>query len=845
MCSPRRLAALALLLVSLAAQAQDDPFQTIRTADWQSPQAKDAILTMIRDADGDAGKEAAIEAKLIAGLEDPATVLSGQYAITDLLWMIGTAKSVPAVSKLLAIPELTDVAIYALVNNPSADAAKALREAVGRASGAARIALVQALGERRDPAAVAVIKPLLGGDEATARAAAVALGMIGTKEAAEALGAAKPTEAVVRGLVRAGQMLLEAGDQKAAEAAFLNVMQASAPVPVMAAGLRGAAASGSSAALEMALTLARGRDLYLAKQGARVAAILPDPTTVAKFTAAYQSLAPEVQAVVLTALGDRGDQAAGALVVQALEAEAPEVRKAAIAASLEIGGPAAVEPLVVMAIGDDKEFKGLAHEALSRLAGTAVEEKILANAKAGQEAVRLEMIDLVAARPIRRGLALLLDVTKDENTKIATAAWKAVERMAGPADYDALVKLLLTLSPKGPRGAAESAVITCARRVGDAAKSTAPLLAGMPGADTDTAGSILNVLAAIGGEQAIGAVVAASQSDDDELHEIAVDILANAWQDSLALPRLLELAQGEDANESSLALRGYLRLLREDGKLKDEDKLAKLEAILPLCDKTARKKQVLSVLRAIRLPRSATLAAAYLDDAELVEDASGAIFELAGPVEVNKKKLPAVTGAEVDAAVAKARKARGEGLPEAWVDGALGEVKSVGSVSFKDGRYTVLAAGGDIWGSADQGHLLYRSAKGDVSLVCRVNSIKNVDQWSKAGLMIRSSTKANAKNVAMLVTAGKLATFQTRPADGEGTVSTKAGYPVEAPHWVKLERRGNTITGYESEDGKDWKKVAESTVDLGADVVVGIAVTSHKADALTEAVIEQLSVTGG
>ncbi len=751
----------------------------------------------------------------------------------------------PAVSKLLAKPELVDVAIYALVNNRSPEAAKALRDAVAKASGNARVALVQALGERRDATAVAVIQPLLTADAETARAAATALGMIGTKDAAQALVAAKTTAPVVRGLIRAGEMLVEAGDLPAAEAAFLKVTQSDAPLPVMAAGLRGLAVSGSPAALSMALVAATGNDLYIAKQGARLAAILKDPETIAKFTAAYSSLPPEVQAVVLTALGDRGDQAAGPLVVQALESPVLDVKKAAIAASLEIAGAAAVEPLLVLAIGDDKELKALAHEALSRLAGAEVEEQILANAKAGQPAVRLEMIDLIASRPLRRGLASLLEVTRDEDPKIATAAWKSVERMAGPADYEALVKLLLGLSPTGPRGAAESAVITCARRVGDAARSVAPLLAGLAGADTDTAGSILNVLAAVGGEQAIGAVVTASKSPNEELQELAIDILANAWQDSLALPRLLELAKGEDADVAGLALRGYLRLLREDGKLKDADKLASLEAILPLADKTARKKQVLSVLRAIRLPRSATLAAAYLDDAELVEDAAGAIFELAGPVEVNKKKLPAVTGQEVDEAVAKARKARGTGLPEAWVDGDLGEVRTAGAVTFKDGRYTITASGSDLWGTADQGHLLYRSAKGDVTLVCRVVSIKNTDPWAKAGLTIRASSSAGSRNASMLVTFGSNATFQTRAADGQATTSQKTGHEVKAPHWVKLERRGNTLTGFESEDGTDWQKVGESTIDLGAEVVVGVGVSAHKADAVTEAVIEQLTVTGG
>ena len=842
----RRLGGLALLLACLtAAVAQDDPYLAIRTADFQSPQAKDAILTLIRDAKGDLGQSAAIEAKLVDALEAPATTLSGQYAITELLYMIGTARSVPAVGKLLATPELVDVAVFALQNNPSPEAGQALREAVAKTSGNGRIGVVQALGERRDNAAVDVVKPLLGADAETATAAAVALGLIGTPESAAALASAPTTEPVQRALIRAGELLVQAGQPKPAEAAFLRVAQSDALVPIMAAALRGLAVSGAPAALPMALGVAAGNDPYLAKQGARLAAILQDADTVARFTAAYPSLKPSVQAVLLAALGDRGDKAAAPLAIQALDSPEPEVRKAAIAACLELADADAVESLLVMAIGDDKEFKALAHEALSRLPGADVEEKILANAGAGQEATRLEMIDLIAARPIRRGVANLLEIAMDENAKIATAAWKSTERMATPADYGLMVKLLLAMGPKGPRGAAETAVITAARRVGDPAKSTAPLLAGLKGADADTAESILNVLAAIGGEQAIGAIVAASKSDHEDLRDVAIDILANAWQDSLALPRLLELAKGDDADVSGIALRGYLRLLREDGKLKDQDKLANLEAILPLADKTARKKQVLSVLRAIRLPRSATLCAAYLDDEELVEDAAGAIFALASPLEVNKKKLPAVTGKEVDEAVAKARKARGEGLPEAWVDGDVGDVKAAGSVSFKDGKYTIRAAGSDIWGGSDSGHLLYRSAKGDVTVVAQVLSVKETDGWAKAGVMLRSSTAANARNVGLLITASKLATFQTRPADGQQTVSTKAGHECGAPHWVKLERRGNTVTGFESEDGKDWQKVAESKVDLGVEIVVGVGVTAHKADAVTEAVIAQLSIAGG
>ncbi|UCD50241.1 MAG: right-handed parallel beta-helix repeat-containing protein, partial [Phycisphaerales bacterium] len=82
-------------------------------------------------------------------------------------------------------------------------------------------------------------------------------------------------------------------------------------------------------------------------------------------------------------------------------------------------------------------------------------------------------------------------------------------------------------------------------------------------------------------------------------------------------------------------------------------------------------------------------------------------------------------------------------------------------------------------------------------------------------------------------------TFQNRPSTSGRSHSAHSNPVAEPPHWVRLTRKGNTITGYSSTDGVDWRQqpdgtAADSTanpveIPMAADVYVGLAVTSHAA----------------
>ena len=169
------------------------------------------------------------------------------------------------------------------------------------------------------------------------------------------------------------------------------------------------------------------------------------------------------------------------------------------------------------------------------------------------------------------------------------------------------------------------------------------------------------------------------------------------------------------------------------------------------------------------------------------------------------------------------------GLPAGWSQTDIGTTGAIGSSTFSNGTFTVSGAGADVWGAADALQYAYVPLSGDGTIVARVGSIQFVNNWTKAGVMIRSSLAPSAAQAFMLVAAApvKGVNFQRRLADGNATSVGTAGTQATAPRWVKLVRAGNVISGYESVDGVNWTLVASDTFVMGPDVLIGLAVSSH------------------
>jgi serine/threonine protein kinase len=142
--------------------------------------------------------------------------------------------------------------------------------------------------------------------------------------------------------------------------------------------------------------------------------------------------------------------------------------------------------------------------------------------------------------------------------------------------------------------------------------------------------------------------------------------------------------------------------------------------------------------------------------------------------------------------------------PEPW-GGATG---TPAALNFESGR-------GDFWLAADVGHFVYQKLEGDGDVVVRIASVEGRDEWAKIGVMLRVSLEPGARRVFGAVSARRGVTHQLRVEENGPTKSEPIpGQPatLAAPRWLKLERRGDLVTTFQSEDGQTWNQMGQATI---------------------------------
>jgi len=167
------------------------------------------------------------------------------------------------------------------------------------------------------------------------------------------------------------------------------------------------------------------------------------------------------------------------------------------------------------------------------------------------------------------------------------------------------------------------------------------------------------------------------------------------------------------------------------------------------------------------------------------------------------------------------------------------------------GTYTIVAAGADIWNTADEFHFAYKelAANQTVTIIAKVESLEPINKDSKAGIMIRDSLEPGARNAALLLTPDpeKGLRYQTRVTTDGGT--TRGDNDMDpnamAPYWLKLERASGGIlrSGY-SFDGETWESFSLKVVSMTSPIYVGLAVTSHDSAQTCEAVFSNVTISG-
>ena len=202
------------------------------------------------------------------------------------------------------------------------------------------------------------------------------------------------------------------------------------------------------------------------------------------------------------------------------------------------------------------------------------------------------------------------------------------------------------------------------------------------------------------------------------------------------------------------------------------------------------------------------------------------------------------------------------GLPTPWKQQDVGPVQVPGSAFYDGQEFRLEGAGTRIDSTSDQFQFAYLPLAGDGVITARfVPQVSS--QFSQLGLMLRAGLAADAPHASLLLAPQKtdqieaprwVAKLVTRDAPAGRTTTRHSAPPLAEPqvtfgrlvgyYWLRLERKGSTITGFTSPDGQQWTPVGSFRTSLPKALLIGLPACSRLTTVSTTVRLDHVSATG-
>ncbi|HUW19667.1 MAG TPA: family 16 glycoside hydrolase [Sedimentisphaerales bacterium] len=607
----------------------------------QSRQPLSELSDLVGSTYDSAEARKGIEKRLVEFLRSEATPAGKQFICKELS-IIGTDECVGALASMLtekATSEIepADMARYALERIPGPAADKALRDALDKTGGKVKVGIINSLGGRGDSSAAGQLGGLVSdADKEIAAAAISALGKIGGREAARVLGRAGATAGTGLNAVWADACLacadkfLADGDRSWAIRVYRRMYGPGMASPVRAAALRGMVKTMPERAATIVVGILKGgQDEQMRAVAAGLLREIDSPAPLKAATEEFSSLPVVGQVGVLSALGGRGDRSGLDTVGNATKSNEADVRIAAFGALAVLGDASSVDLLAQAAASTEGAEQQAAREALYRLRGSGVDEKIVASIPRAAAEIEIELIRSIGQRNMSAGVETLLKTAQSPQEQVRLESLKMLRVVAGERDLPALIDLLVKAQSEAERSEAENTVAGVARKIGDKERQAEPILAVLPSIEAVPARcALLGVLGKIGGRGAVLALSKALRDGDAEVRISAVRALSE-WPGPEPIEDLRGVAtRSTDERERVLALRGFVRLIGLDSERPAEEQVGMYKEAMNLASNVTEKKAVLSGLANVKSFAALQMAAEFLDESGLQQEAEAAVVRI-------------------------------------------------------------------------------------------------------------------------------------------------------------------------------------------------------------------------
>ena len=588
-----------------------------------------------------------LEAGLVRLLAPTSTFEARRFACKQL-GFIGSSRALPALAELLKNEDTIGIACLALTTYPPGKADEILRAALPTAPVAARIQIINTLGDRRDAKAVALLaQSAADADSDVARAAVEALGKVGHQAAWQAVASlskgANPAlqAALTEATVRCAEALIRSGDSKTAMPIYEGLLAPSQPAYVRRAAFDALLRLDKAHAQPRILEVLHGSDSILKPVAIANVRTLASSNASEVFAAELPRLQPQEQVWMIDSLASRGDVLACTAIGNSLASPDATVRRAAINSFSRMGDAWCI-PLLVGALDQSKdaeERRALETALISLRGGAQTDNTIVAALKKSSGNTRASLVSALARRQGPAANALLLAEAGESDAAVAKAALRALSQTATGKELTPLLERLTGTHDAEVRSEAEGAAAQAIARMDDPARRTALVREALGWAQSmDSRIALLGLLPVCGDATAVAALKAAATDSDSRIRDAVVRALAD-WPNVSAWDALADIYR-QPATESlrGLALRGLVRLAGEENAHPSTKLIERYRLLLAGARVDADYRLILGALSGAAQPEALDLAVPLLDNSGVRAEAEIAVKKIAEAVKAQHPK---------------------------------------------------------------------------------------------------------------------------------------------------------------------------------------------------------------
>ncbi|HWZ36534.1 MAG TPA: family 16 glycoside hydrolase, partial [Mucilaginibacter sp.] len=552
--------------------------------------------------------------------------------------LVGRDDAVACLKSYLIDNDLADAASRSLVKINSPASKAALLAALPNASGAAKLSVIEALGNARYKVAARSINALAKTDDAMqAKVCYYALSQIADPSSEMVLAAAaaksgykqENTNATKSYLVYAEQ-LLRNGNKPAAQKIGTSLIVRTKAADLVNVRINALKLLVEASANKQTILLAAASDANAEYRAAVLRYALPyiSATTVSLWTKKLTIVSDDAKVDILYMLGQTSVKTALPAILAQAKSKNAQVRSAAISAAVNIGQEQVLGSLIKLMNSSDSDGIDVIVDAINRMKGAGITQQVAAAIPTAKESAQVALIGILDSRAAGDQFNAVYAQLKSKNARTRSAAFSALRRVSTKQNTEQLFTLLNETTNSDDEEAVQNAVIASFDPAVNKSQQTDLVLKQMASTPESKKTAYYKILAGLGGDKALKIVTEAYNSGNAAVKKSALDALA-AWNNGGASHELIKIAhQEKDADLVKTAVGGYLNAIDQNTYTPEQHLLMLREAMAATKD-IDQKKAIMHSVEQAKCFNAIIFAGKYLDDADLKQDAANSLVKVA------------------------------------------------------------------------------------------------------------------------------------------------------------------------------------------------------------------------